>query len=56
MSISTSTSNNFHDTKDHLDIVDFIESTIELQEESIKADRELEAEINDLKLSNSLEL
>ena len=56
MSISTSTSNNFHDTKDHIDIIDCIESTIELQEESIKADRELEAEINDLKLSNSLEL
>ena len=56
MSILTSTSNNFHDTKDYLDIVDFIESTIELQEESIKADRELEAEINDLKLNKSSEL
>lgn len=55
MSTLTSTSYDYNE-KDHIDIIDFIESTIELQEESIKADRELEAEINDLKLNKSLEL
>jgi len=43
------------DEKDHFDIVDFIETTIELQENSLNAQRDIEQEIQDFKL-DSLDL
>jgi len=48
----TTTSSSYHDDKDHFDIVDFIESTIELQEDSIKANRDVEKEIQDSQLDS----
>ena len=48
----TTTSSSYHDDKDHFDIVDFIESTIELQEDSIKAQRDIEQEVNDCQLNS----
>jgi len=47
----TSSSYDFYE-KDYYDIVDFIESTLELQEESIKAQLEVDAEIQDKQLDN----
>jgi len=41
--------------KDYLDIVDYIESTIELEENNFKAQRDIEQEIQDSQLS-SLEI
>ena len=41
--------------KDYLDIVDYIESTIELEEINFKAQRDIEQEIQDSQL-NSLEI
>tara|TARA_R110000823_G_scaffold286436_1_gene404729 strand:+ start:525 stop:662 length:138 start_codon:yes stop_codon:yes gene_type:complete len=35
---------------EHFDIVDFIESTLELKENSIKANRDIEEEIQDSQL------
>ena len=46
----TTTSISYHDDKDYFDIIDFIESTIELQEDSIKANRDVEEEIQDSQL------
>jgi len=43
----TTTSSSFHEEKDYFDIVDFIESTIELQEDNIKAQN-----LNHCSLSN----
>ena len=40
------------DNKDHFDIVDFIETTIELQENSLKAQRDIEQEVNDCQLNS----
>ena len=37
--------------RDHFDIVDFIESTIELQEKSIQAQAEINKEIQENKLT-----
>ena len=37
------------DEQEHLDIVDFIESTIELQEKSIQAEAEINEEIQENK-------
>ena len=51
--LTTSLSN--HEEKDYLDIVDFIETTIELQENSLNAQRDIEQEIQDFKL-DSLDL
>ncbi len=51
--LTTSSSN--YEEKDYLDIVDFIETTVELQENSLKAERDIEQEIQDLKL-DSLDL
>jgi hypothetical protein len=51
--LTTSSSN--YEEKDYLDIVDFIETTVELQENSLKAQRDIEQEIQDLKL-DSLDL
>ena len=51
--LTTSSSN--YEEKDYLDIVDFIETTIELQENSLKAQRDIEQEIQDFKL-DSLDL
>ncbi len=39
------------DEKDHFDIVDFIESTLELQEKSIQAQAEINEEIQENKLT-----
>ena len=39
------------DEQEHLDIVDFIESTIELQEKSIQAEAEINEEIQENKLT-----
>lgn len=50
--ILTTTSSSYHDDKDHFDIVDFIESTIELQEDSLKAQRDIEQEVNDCQLNS----
>ena len=46
--LTTSSSN--HEERDYLDIVDFIETTIELQENSLKAQRDIEQEENDCQL------
>jgi hypothetical protein len=51
--LTTSSSN--HEERDYLDIVDFIETTIELQENSLNAQRDIEQEIQDFKL-DSLDL
>jgi len=51
--LTTSSSN--YEEKDYLDIVDFIETTIELQENSLNAQRAIEQEIQDFKL-DSLDL
>ena len=51
--LTTSSSN--YKEKDYLDIVDFIETTVELQENSLKAQRDIEQEIQDFKL-DSLDL
>tara|TARA_S200002703_G_scaffold53552_1_gene46333 strand:- start:297 stop:470 length:174 start_codon:yes stop_codon:yes gene_type:complete len=48
--LTTSSSN--HEEKDYLDIVDFIETTIELQENSLNAQRDIEQEIQDFKLDS----
>jgi len=51
--LTTSSSN--YEEKDYLDIVDFIETTVELQENSLNAQRDIEQEIQDFKL-DSLDL
>ena len=51
--LTTSSSN--YEERDYLDIVDFIETTIELQENSLNAQRDIEQEIQDFKL-DSLDL
>ena len=48
--LTTSSSN--YEEKDYLDIVDFIETTIELQENSLKAQRDIEQELNDSQLDS----
>jgi hypothetical protein len=48
----TTTSISYHDDKDYFDIVDFIESTLELQENSFKANREVEEEIQNSQLDS----
>lgn len=48
--LTTSSSN--HEERDYLDIVDFIETTIELQENSLKAQRDIEQELNDSQLDS----
>jgi len=48
--LTTSSSN--HEERDYLDIVDFIETTIELQENSLKAQRDIEQEVNDCQLNS----
>ena len=48
----TTTSSSFHEEKDYFDIVDFIETTIELQENSLKAQRDIEQELNDSQLDS----
>ena len=42
--LTTSSSN--YEEKDYLDIVDFIETTVELQENSLNAQRDIEQEIH----------
>jgi len=48
----TTTSSSFHEEKDYFDIVDFIESTIELQEDNIKAQKDIDQEVNDCQLNS----
>ena len=51
--LTTSSSN--YEEKDYLGIVDFIETTVELQENSLNAQGDIEQEIQDFKL-DSLDL
>jgi hypothetical protein len=48
----TTTSSSFHEEKDYFDIVNFIESTIELQEDNIKAQKDIDQEVNDCQLNS----